>query len=114
MDIKNFKAGEIIVKEGNPGSEFYILIFGKVAVYKKQLKVAEIFEHGEIFGELAILLDNKRTASIVAEEDTQAYIVNTTFNELIKQSSLVKTIIVNMAERLERVTENLRIITETE
>ncbi|MBF0286691.1 MAG: cyclic nucleotide-binding domain-containing protein [SAR324 cluster bacterium] len=65
-------SGETIVKEGEIGTSMYIIIDGKIGVYRNNKKLA-ILGNREVFGELAALSPEARTATIVAEEDTQLF-----------------------------------------
>lgn len=57
----------VIVCEGDIGNEMYFISHGEVNVISHDgLSVAWTFKDGDFFGEIAILLDAKRTATIVA------------------------------------------------
>ncbi|MEL6815203.1 MAG: cyclic nucleotide-binding domain-containing protein, partial [Cyanobacteria bacterium J06598_3] len=74
---QSFKPGEIVFKEGAPGSSFYIVLSGAVEVYLEQLdqKVVATRGVGEFFGEMSLLLDAPRSASIRAIEETLLFVV---------------------------------------
>jgi CRP/FNR family cyclic AMP-dependent transcriptional regulator len=65
-----FKPGEEIIKEGTIGTQLFLLVSGKVAVFKKtpsgdEYKVADMSEEMNIFfGEGAILDNDNRSATI--------------------------------------------------
>jgi CRP-like cAMP-binding protein len=68
-------AGQLIIREGDPGRSFYVIVEGKVRVYKtgadgKEITLAHLGE-GAFFGEMALLSGAPRTANVVAEEDTE-------------------------------------------
>ena len=67
-------AGSLIIREGDPGWSFYVIVEGKVRVYKdgrdgNELTLAHLGE-GAFFGEMALLSGAPRTANVVAEDDT--------------------------------------------
>jgi len=67
-----FKAGDIIFCEFEPGNELFIVKEGKVRITKIQgnkEKTIDIIGPGEIFGEMALIDNEKRTATILAETD---------------------------------------------
>ena len=74
---QSFKAGEVLFKEGNPGSSFYIVLSGSVEVYLEKLdqKVVATRGEGEFFGEMSLLLDAPRSASVRAVEETLLFVV---------------------------------------
>lgn len=59
--------GDVIIKEGDQASRIYILIGGKVAVVKGEDEIVVMDSIGDIFGELAALDDELRSASVVAK-----------------------------------------------
>jgi CRP-like cAMP-binding protein len=72
---REYKKGDIIVKQGESGVGLFIIIKGKVKIVKKLAdgKEIDIAVHGEneFFGELSVLDDKPRTASVIAIEDTK-------------------------------------------
>ena len=86
---KEFAAGEIIFEEGQPGVFLYILIHGKVEVFHRtnsdEYSIATLGEK-ECFGEMAILNDEPRSASVRALEPTQVLKLDrNSFRELITE-----------------------------
>jgi acetolactate synthase-1/2/3 large subunit len=65
MDERYFEAGQMVCEEGQPGQEVFIITGGTADVIDEGQKVAELGE-GDCFGELAVLADQPRTASIIA------------------------------------------------
>jgi small-conductance mechanosensitive channel len=69
-----FGRGELIVREGDPGSSFYVIEHGHVAVVigrndgSAGRTIAEIGP-GDFFGEMSLLAGEKRTATVVALDD---------------------------------------------
>ena len=67
--------GQIIIREGDPGRSFFIIVEGRVRVCKsapdgKELTLAHLGE-GAFFGEMALLSGAPRTANVISEEDTE-------------------------------------------
>jgi CRP-like cAMP-binding protein len=52
-----YSIGDTIARMGDPADGFYILLTGKIEVYKKDFTVAEINTRGTIFGELGTILN---------------------------------------------------------
>ena len=67
-DRRSFKAGEVIFKAGDPGSELFVIRAGTVAVQVGG-KTVETLTSSEIFGEMAIVDGKPRSATVVAETD---------------------------------------------
>ncbi len=72
MKLVRMKAGQLILREGDPGSSMFTIASGKVRVLKrlqakKMLQLALLGE-GAFFGEMALLLGGVRGASVQAVE----------------------------------------------
>jgi len=74
LQAGNFRAGSTIVRQGEPGSTFYIIAAGRVDVLADSpegpQKVGELAE-GDYFGEIALLRPTARTASCVARTEVE-------------------------------------------
>lgn len=72
----SYKKGEIIVKEGARDGRLFIIISGEVEVIKNlgagDEKPLRVLRSDNYFGEMALIDDHVRTASVVAKEDTEA------------------------------------------
>ncbi|MFC1846284.1 cyclic nucleotide-binding domain-containing protein, partial [Chloroflexota bacterium] len=67
-----FKAGEILFREGDPGDGMFFILSGYVSVFSggRDHRLAT-FDEGVFFGEMAILEDEPRSATVRAETDTK-------------------------------------------
>ncbi len=76
LDKRPFREGEVLIKQGTPGETFYIMNTGKAGVFKERWfsrqRFAELIEN-QFFGEMALLSNIKRTASVIAETDGEIY-----------------------------------------
>jgi CRP-like cAMP-binding protein len=73
--------GDVIIAEGDDASRIFILLAGEVAVVKGGDQLVTMNQTGDIFGELAALEDEKRSASIVAVDDCFCLAVDQKFLE---------------------------------
>lgn len=103
---KYYSIGEIIARMGDPAEAWYILLSGKVGVFKRDFSVAEISERGTVFGELGCLLNIPRTATLQAMEPTSVLYVHMSMDEVIKKHpEFAKRILVSLAERVAKTTD---------
>ena len=71
--------GDVIIAEGDEASRIFILLAGEVAVVKGGDQLVTMNQSGDIFGELAALEDEKRSASVVAVSDSFCLAVDQKF-----------------------------------
>ncbi|CAL1674649.1 unnamed protein product [Lasius platythorax] len=70
-----FPVGSIIIKEGDVGSIVFVMEEGKVEV-SRDGKYLSTLQHGKVLGELAILYNCKRTATITAATDCHLWAID--------------------------------------
>src|ERR1700687_5260340 len=68
VPTRDYKAGDIIFREGDSGTEFYVIQTGRVRVMSGN-KLLETLGGNEIFGEMALIDASPRSATVVAETD---------------------------------------------
>lgn len=66
---RTYAAGETIVSEGSTGTALYIVLSGRARVERGGEPIGELTA-GDFFGELALIEEHPRTASVVASEPT--------------------------------------------
>jgi CRP-like cAMP-binding protein len=66
--------GKVIMEEGAPGKEVFLILEGSAAVKKKNRKIATVGP-GQYVGELALLTRLPRDATVVAEADMRLLVL---------------------------------------
>lgn len=66
---RTYGADEAIVKEGSTGTALYIVLSGRARVERQGEVLGEV-KGGDFFGELALIEEHPRSATIVAIEET--------------------------------------------
>jgi CRP-like cAMP-binding protein/glyoxylase-like metal-dependent hydrolase (beta-lactamase superfamily II) len=88
LNRRTFKSGERITHEGKKGDEIFYLERGKASVFmtvNDQAKKIRSMAENQFFGELAVLGDGIRTATVIAEEDTSLLILRRPDFERLKR-----------------------------
>jgi CRP/FNR family transcriptional regulator, cyclic AMP receptor protein len=80
---RRFAAGSVIFEEGSHGNEMYVLHRGRVRIQKRtpqgQLYTVVLLDdgHDAFFGEAALMEPERRSATVVAEVDTECFTMTT-------------------------------------
>ncbi len=69
LDPVRFAAGEVVVREGDESDRFYVIESGTVRVTAADGHLLRVEGPGEYFGEIGLLRDVPRTATITAADD---------------------------------------------
>jgi CRP-like cAMP-binding protein len=115
-EVKRVNLHEYVIREQDPSDDhsFYVILKGAVKVIKKSVNLGRkdilVIQAGDCFGEMAFLLDSKRSASVLAVEDCYIFKINAIAAKLLDQSVQVKLyqqFAVSLAERLKSLTEEV-------
>jgi CRP/FNR family cyclic AMP-dependent transcriptional regulator len=71
----SYEPGQIVVTQGTPGQAFYLIVEGAVE-YLRDGSVLGTFGPGEFFGEMSLLDEAPRSASVRAAEQTQCLMLS--------------------------------------
>jgi CRP/FNR family cyclic AMP-dependent transcriptional regulator len=95
--------GEILSKEGQPGREFFVIAKGKAKVTINGEEVA-VLGPGDFFGEMALLDQGPRSATVVATTPLTVYVIAAKeFGDLIDRVPFVaRKILRGLSQRLRR------------
>lgn len=111
--IKLYRQNEVLLREGEFGKECFILMTGRVGVFKDGRKVTELYGKGTIFGELSELTGQARTSTIIALEESTVMVFEKGHEELIrKHPEIARKILHYLAERLVKTTDKLKDVRE--
>ena len=88
-DELDFRAGKELIREGGAGREFFILLEGSAEVTRGGAKLATR-RAGDFFGEIALVTDRPRVATVTTLEPTVALVVTErNFRRIVKQSPTI-------------------------
>lgn len=99
--------GKVLCKEGEIGHEFFVIIDGKVNVSRKGRRVATRGS-GEFLGEIALLEEMPRTATVVAETPVRVVVLTRKdFRHLLDQNPGVeRKVLRTLARRLAEMSDD--------
>ena len=97
---------ETLFNQGDEGNKAYMIVAGKLSVEVDKNEVG-FMSDGEVFGELALLLDQKRSATVKSVKPTELIEINKEGLELILNSASdqIKEMILKLCEELSKRSE---------
>lgn len=104
--------GTVIIEEGSDSEEMYVVVEGELVVTKhtaaKEVELARL-RRGEVVGEIALLDQAPRTATVVAETRSQLIKVPVSpFEELLSDPRVVRRMFRTVTSRLRGIEDTLR------
>lgn len=99
--VHKFKPGEIIFELGDIGEEVYILLNGDAEIVKNDIVIHRL-RKGDLFGELVLLKENKRNATIRSSNFSDALVIhyNDIFSNYNRDSRIFAVLMHNLARML--------------
>src|SRR5437660_11818400 len=109
---KEFKRVDVLFREGQPGTEMYVIQSGKVNITKTVRETAKILATlgaGEFFGEMSILNHKPRSAGAVVAEDAKLLVIDPkTFEAMLRGSAEIAVrLIKKLGERLQEADDQI-------
>lgn len=100
-DVRTVAEGEVIVAEGEPGSDAMVVLEGTARVTRGNRKVTDL-SVGHVFGEMALLDRQPRSATVTAEEPMRLLVIHgAEFRKLLtKVPGLADALLATLSRRL--------------
>jgi len=102
--VIHFREGQTVFHEGMLGSNLFVILEGKVAIYKKKRLIA-MCKLGDVFGEMAVLNQRPRSATAAAKSEVKLFTLDERqINDILDKAVAVKlllNVIHVLSERLE-------------
>ena len=111
---RSYPKNTVIINENDHADSLYLIESGRVKVYCSDKNGKEFIMNtltaGDHFGELALLDDDKRTASVRTMEKSSFCIVyKEDFNQVLaQQPNIAKTLIRNLTRRVRKLTQDVK------
>ena len=104
----DYPAGSTLVQEGDEFRKMFVLLEGRCTVYKHNVEVASFHEKGVCFGEMSMILNVTRTATVKAATDVKVYEFEVDIDTMLaKYPEMTKIILKTLAMRVANQTENI-------
>ena len=93
--------GKELTREGAPGREFFVLVDGTADVLKKGKRINRL-KKGDFFGEIALVHQSPRTATVKATAPVRALVITErNFRRLLDESpEMQRKVLLALAERV--------------
>jgi predicted RND superfamily exporter protein len=113
-EMKRFAPGEYIVRQGQRGSEMYVIIQGTTQVVAgsgNHRTGLVTLQRGDVFGEMALVRNIERSADVIAADHVEALVVDERFLQRIQRRypRIASKVFLNLtrivSDRLQRMTE---------
>jgi CRP-like cAMP-binding protein len=100
-DELDLPEGKVLIREGDRGREFFVLLEGRVDVRRKGRQV-DTLQRGDFFGEVALVSDTPRTATVTSLTPLRVLvIVDRDFRGLLREEpEIQRKVLVALADRL--------------
>jgi CRP/FNR family cyclic AMP-dependent transcriptional regulator len=100
-DEIDLREGKEMTREGSRGREFFVLLEGEAEVVKDGRRINRLGP-GDFFGEIALVYDAPRTATVTATSPVRTLVVTErSFRRLMEeQPEIQRKVLVALAERL--------------
>ncbi|HKC25303.1 MAG TPA: Crp/Fnr family transcriptional regulator [Thermoanaerobaculia bacterium] len=104
--VRRYRRGERIVTQGQPGDLLFVIVRGRVSVMILSPDGREVvlttLGEGDYFGEMALLDDSPRSASVVASERSElAILTRQVFFDLLRTNfSLTRALLSSFSRRI--------------
>jgi CRP/FNR family cyclic AMP-dependent transcriptional regulator len=101
------RQGQVLCKEGEIGHEFFVIVEGKAEVTRKGKKITQR-GGGEFIGEIALVEEVPRTATVTAKTPMRAFVLtNTDFHHLLEENPQVQNKVLRaLARRVAELSED--------
>lgn len=109
--VRHFRAGETILRESEPGDQFFVIARGEVKVFVDSPDGREVvlthLQAGEFFGEMALFDGDTRSASVTALADSELVVISRDdfLAALAGDFGLTRRILQTLSARLRRSNE---------
>jgi CRP-like cAMP-binding protein len=104
LDARQADAGEVVIKKGDIGRELYLVARGQVEVIGETGKVLKVLRDGDIFGEIAVLTSQPRTADVRAKTACDLFVLDKAdFSRILRDNPHIAEAVKQIAKERYRI-----------
>jgi len=108
LEPRRVRSGEVIFEEGSAGEEMFVFVSGNIEAWVKQADGSKrrMFEMkpGEFFGEMSIIANEARSATIIAQADSDLFALHAIdFYRIIYEHPVIGTKMLNTIRKVQNI-----------
>jgi len=101
LEVLVFNAGEVLVRQDDPGDSFFIIVDGTVSIRVDNHEVGTLGPR-DFFGEMSLLTGRPRAATVVAQADTRVLVIDhPCFESVLRAHPAVAETLAEVLQRIE-------------
>jgi diguanylate cyclase (GGDEF)-like protein len=106
LEPRSMKKGEVVFSEGAVGEEMFVIVSGRIGAWVAQADGTQRWSFelktGDFFGEMSIIVNETRSATIVVQEDTELLTLHgVDFYRIVFDYPMIGTKILNSIRRVQ-------------
>jgi len=99
--ILDLEIGDVLLTQGSPGTDLYVLEAGQLAVERDGVKIATIDQHDSLIGEMGLLLRKPHSATVRAETNSKVRVVADAMRVLERHPDITLRLASLLSQRLD-------------
>lgn len=105
--MQHFPKDYVLANDGDMDQSLFILINGKLGIFKGDIQIAEFDQKGTIVGEMSVILNEPRTATIKTITECHISVIKADLRGLVqKHPEIAQKLMKTIAKRLSKTTKD--------
>lgn len=99
--IRDLQIGEVLIHQGEAGTDLFVLEAGQLAVERDGVKIATIDQFDSLIGEMGLLLGRPHSATVRAESNSKVRVVADAMRVLQRHPDITLRLAMLLSHRLD-------------